>query len=152
VEPFPPAAYDPDPIRKRSASRTCAIAATIPRAAEGVGPARYHDLRLDQSARSHLLVRRARAPNCYKHGSGRPYPAYTCLRQRESSTVIGSLNPQSARRRLISVDGTVEFTTTSATTPWTARLGAIAPNPAWRAAECHREAPLLGIKQATSAT
>jgi len=62
VEPFPPPPDDPDQKSgsDQADARSLCHRRDDSRAAEGAGPARYHDLRLGPNRpRSHLLVRRA---------------------------------------------------------------------------------------------
>ncbi|MES1194425.1 MAG: type I methionyl aminopeptidase, partial [Opitutus sp.] len=138
---------NPEAIRRMR--EACAIAATIlARLKAQVRPG-ITTYDLDQIGRDLISSFGARsAPYGYKHGSGRPYPAYTCLSVNEEVVHgIGSLKRILRDGDIISVDVTVEYNGYIGDNAVTVPVGAIAP----RVAELLQvtEAALhLGIKQA----
>ncbi len=139
---------NPEAIRRMR--EACAIAATIlSRLKAQVRPG-ITTYDLDQIGRDLISSFGARsAPYGYKHGSGRPYPAYTCLSVNEEVVHgIGSLKRILRDGDIISVDVTVEYNGYIGDNAVTVPVGTIAP----RVAELLQvtEAALhLGIKQAT---
>ena len=139
---------NPEAIRRMR--EACAIAATIlARLKAQVRPG-ITTYDLDQIGRDLISSFGARsAPYGYKHGSGRPYPAYTCLSVNEEVVHgIGSLKRILRDGDIISVDVTVEYNGYIGDNAVTVPVGGIAP----RVAELLQvtEAALsLGIKQAT---
>ncbi len=139
---------NPEAIRRMR--EACAIAATIlARLKAQVRPG-ITTYDLDQIGRDLISSFGARsAPYGYKHGSGRPYPAYTCLSVNEEVVHgIGSLKRILRDGDIISVDVTVEYNGYIGDNAVTVPVGTIAP----RVAELLQvtEAALhLGIKQAT---
>ena len=140
---------NPEAIRRMRES--CAIAATIlARLKEQVRPG-ITTYDLDQIGRDLISSFGARsAPYGYKHGSSRPYPAYTCLSVNEEVVHgIGSLRRILREGDIISLDVTVEYNGYIGDNALTVAVGAIAP----RTAELLKvtEAALyLGIKQAVT--
>ncbi len=138
---------NPEAIRRMR--EACAIAATIlARLKAQVRPG-ITTYDLDQIGRDLISSFGARsAPYGYKHGSGRPYPAYTCLSVNEEVVHgIGSLKRILRDGDIISVDVTVEYNGYIGDNAVTVPVGTIAP----RVAELLQvtEAALhLGIKQA----
>jgi methionyl aminopeptidase len=138
---------NPEAIRRMR--EACAIAATIlARLKAQVRPG-ITTYDLDQIGRDLISSFGARsAPYGYKHGSGRPYPAYTCLSVNEEVVHgIGSLKRILRDGDIISVDVTIEYNGYIGDNAVTVPVGAIAP----RVAELLQvtEAALhLGIKQA----
>ena len=128
----------------------CAIAATIlVRLKEQVRPG-ITTYDLDQIGRDLISSFGARsAPYGYKHSSGRPYPAYTCLSVNEEVVHgIGSLKRILRDGDIISVDVTVEYNGYIGDNAVTMPVGTIAP----RLSELLKvtaEALHLGIQQAT---
>jgi methionyl aminopeptidase len=139
---------NPEAIRRMR--EACAIAATIlARLKAQVRPG-ITTYDLDQIGRDLISSFGARsAPYGYKHGSGRPYPAYTCLSVNEEVVHgIGSLKRILRDGDIISVDVTVEYNGYIGDNAVTVPVGTIAP----RVAELLKvtaEALQLGIKQAT---
>ena len=141
------------PIKNAEAIRrmreSCTIAATIlARLKEQVRPG-ITTYDLDQIGRDLISSFGARsAPYGYKHGSGRPYPSYTCLSVNEEVVHgIGSLKRILRDGDIISVDVTVEYNGYIGDNAVTVPVGSI---PA-RVAELLKvtaEALTLGIKQA----
>jgi methionyl aminopeptidase len=129
---------------------SCTIAATIlARLKEQVRPG-ITTYDLDQIGRELISSFGARsAPYGYKHGSGRPYPAYTCLSVNEEVVHgIGSLKRILRDGDIISVDVTVEYNGYIGDNAVTVPVGAIPPRIA-ELLKVTEEALRLGIKQAT---
>ena len=139
----------PDAIKRMRES--CAIAATVlERLTAQVRPG-ITTYDLDQIGRDLISAFGARsAPYGYRHGSGRPYPAYTCLSVNEEVVHgIGSLKRILRDGDIISVDVTVEYNGYIGDNAVTVPVGAIAP----RTAELllvTAEALALGIRQAVT--
>jgi len=130
---------------------SCAIAATIlARLKEQVRPG-ITTYDLDQIGRDLIASFGARsAPYGYTHGSGRPYPAYTCLSVNEEVVHgIGSLKRILRDGDIISVDVTIEYNGYIGDNAVTVPVGAIAPRTA-ELLQVTEEALALGIKQAVS--
>jgi methionyl aminopeptidase len=129
---------------------SCLIAATVlARLKEQVRPG-ITTYDLDQIGRDLISSFGARsAPYGYKHGSGQPYPAYTCLSVNEEVVHgIGSLRRILRDGDIISLDVTVEYNGYIGDNAVTVPVGAIPP----RVAELLKvtaEALRLGIGQAT---
>ncbi len=140
---------NPEAVRRMRES--CAIAATIlARLKAQVRPG-ITTYDLDQIGRDLISAFGARsAPYGYRHGSGRPYPAYTCLSVNEEVVHgIGSLKRILRDGDIISVDVTVEYNGYIGDNAVTVPVGAIAP----RTAELllvTAEALALGIRQAVT--
>ncbi|MBI2814532.1 MAG: type I methionyl aminopeptidase [Opitutae bacterium] len=138
---------NPEAIRRMR--EACTVAATIlARLKEQVRPG-ITTYDLDQIGRDLIASFGARsAPYGYKHGSGRPYPAHTCLSVNEEVVHgIGSLKRILRDGDIISVDVTVEYNGYIGDNAVTVPVGAIAP----RVAELltvTEEALRLGIRQA----
>lgn len=127
----------------------CAIAATIlERLQQQVRPG-LTTYDLDQIGRDLISSYGARsAPYGYKHGSGRPYPAYTCLSVNEEVVHgIGSLKRILRDGDIISLDVTVEFNGYIGDNALTMPVGTIAPRTA-ELLQVTAAALALGIKQA----
>ena len=138
---------NPEAIRRMR--EACAIAATIlARLKAQVRPG-ITTYDLDQIGRDLISSFGARsAPYGYKHGSGRPYPAYTCLSVNEEVVHgIGSLKRILRDGDIISVDVTVEYNGYIGDNAVTVPVGAIAPRVA-ELLQVTAEALQLGIKQA----
>ena len=121
---------NPEAIRRMR--EACAIAATIlARLKAQVRPG-ITTYDLDQIGRDLISSFGARsAPYGYKHGSGRPYPAYTCLSVNEEVVHgIGSLKRILRDGDIISVDVTVEYNGYIGDNAVTVPVGAIAPRTA----------------------
>ena len=130
---------------------SCAIAATIlARLKEQVRPG-ITTYDLDQIGRDLIASFGARsAPYGYTHGSGRPYPAYTCLSVNEEVVHgIGSLKRILRDGDIISVDVTIEYNGYIGDNAVTVPVGAIAPRTA-ELLKVTEEALALGISQAIS--
>jgi len=141
------------PIKNSEAIRrmreSCSIAATIlARLKEQVRPG-ITTYDLDQIGRELISSFGARsAPYGYKHGSGRPYPAYTCLSVNEEVVHgIGSLKRILRDGDIISVDITVEYNGYIGDNAVTVPVGIIPPQIA-ELLKVTEEALGLGIKQA----
>jgi len=129
---------------------SCSIAATIlARLKEQVRPG-ITTYDLDQIGRELISSFGARsAPYGYKHGSGRPYPAYTCLSVNEEVVHgIGSLKRILRDGDIISVDVTVEYNGYIGDNAVTVPVGVIPPRVS-ELLKVTEEALRLGIKQAT---
>lgn len=138
---------NPEAIRRMR--EACAVAATIlARLREQVRPG-ITTYDLDQIGRDLISSFGARsAPYGYKHGSGRPYPAYTCLSVNEEVVHgIGSLKRILRDGDIISVDVTVEYNGYIGDNAVTVPVGAIAPRVA-ELLQVTEEALRLGIRQA----
>ena len=142
------------PIKNSEAIRrmreSCTIAATIlARLREQVRPG-ITTYDLDQIGRELISSFGARsAPYGYKHGSGRPYPAYTCLSVNEEVVHgIGSLKRILRDGDIISVDVTVEYNGYIGDNAVTVPVGAIPPQ-VTELLKVTEEALRLGIRQAT---
>jgi methionyl aminopeptidase len=138
---------NPEAVRRMRES--CSIAATIlARLREQVRPG-ITTYDLDQIGRDLISSFGARsAPYGYKHGSGRPYPAYTCLSVNEEVVHgIGSLKRILRHGDIISVDVTVEYNGYIGDNAVTVPVGAIPPRIA-ELLKVTEEALQLGIKQA----
>ena len=138
---------NPEAIRRMR--EACAIAATIlARLKAQVRPG-ITTYDLDQIGRDLISSFGARsAPYGYKHGSGRPYPAYTCLSVNEEVVHgIGSLKRILRDGDIISVDVTVEYNGYIGDNAVTVPVGTIAPRVA-ELLKVTEEALHLGIKQA----
>lgn len=130
---------------------SCAIAATIlARLKAQVRPG-ITTYDLDQIGRDLIATFGARsAPYGYQHGSGRPYPAYTCLSVNEEVVHgIGSLKRILRDGDIISVDVTVEYQGYIGDNAVTVPVGAIAPRVA-ELLQVTEAALALGIKQAVT--
>jgi len=130
---------------------SCAIAATIlARLKEQVRPG-ITTYDLDQIGRDLISSFGARsAPYGYQHGSGRPYPAYTCLSVNEEVVHgIGSLKRLLRDGDIISVDVTIEYDGYIGDNAVTVPVGAIAPRVA-ELLQVTEEALALGIRQAVT--
>ncbi len=130
---------------------SCAIAATIlARLKAQVRPG-ITTYDLDQIGRDLIASFGARsAPYGYQHGSGRPYPAYTCLSVNEEVVHgIGSLKRILRDGDIISVDVTVEYQGYIGDNAVTVPVGAIAPRVA-ELLQVTEAALALGIKQAVT--
>ncbi len=130
---------------------SCAIAATIlARLKEQVRPG-ITTYDLDQIGRDLISSFGARsAPYGYKHGSGRPYPAYTCLSVNEEVVHgIGSLKRILRDGDIISVDVTIEYNGYIGDNAVTVPVGVIAPRVA-ELLQVTEEALALGIRQAAT--
>ncbi len=143
----------PIPIKNAEAIRrmreSCAIAATIlARLKQQVRPG-ITTYDLDQIGRELISSSGARsAPYGYQHGSGRPYPAYTCLSVNEEVVHgIGSLKRILREGDIISLDVTVEYNGYIGDNAVTVPVGAIAPRTA-ALLQVTEQALALGIKQA----
>ena len=139
---------NPEAIKRMRES--CSIAATIlARLKEQVRPG-ITTYDLDQIGRELISSFGARsAPYGYKHGSGRPYPAYTCLSVNEEVVHgIGSLKRILRDGDIISVDVTVEYNGYIGDNAVTVPVGIIPP-PIMELLKVTEEALRLGIKQAT---
>ena len=91
-----------------------------------------------------------RSPYGYKHSSGRPYPAYTCLSVNEEVVHgIGSLKRILRDGDIISVDVTVEYNGYIGDNAITIPVGTIAPRIA-ELLKVTEEALHLGIQQAVT--
>jgi len=142
------------PIKNSEAIRrmreSCAIAATIlARLKEQVRPG-ITTYDLDQIGRDLISSFGARsAPYGYQHGSGRPYPAYTCLSVNEEVVHgIGSLKRILRDGDIISVDVTVEYNGYIGDNAVTVPVGTLAPRVA-ELVKVTEEALAIGIAQAT---
>ena len=130
---------------------SCAIAATIlARLKEQVRPG-ITTYDLDQIGRDLISSFGARsAPYGYQHGSGRPYPAYTCLSVNEEVVHgIGSHKRILRDGDIISVDVTIEYNGYIGDNAVTVPVGAIAPRVA-ELLKTTEEALTVGIKQAVT--
>ncbi len=130
---------------------SCAIAATIlARLKAQVRPG-ITTYDLDQIGRDLIASFGARsAPYGYQHGSGRPYPAYTCLSVNEEVVHgIGSLKRILRDGDIISVDVTVEYQGYIGDNAVTVPVGAIAPRVA-ELLQVSEAALTLGIRQAVT--
>jgi methionyl aminopeptidase len=130
---------------------SCAIAATVlARLKEQVHPG-ITTYDLDQIGRDLIASFGARsAPYGYKHGSGRPYPAYTCLSVNEEVVHgIGSLKRILRDGDIISVDVTIEYDGYIGDNAVTVPVGLIAPRTA-ELLKVTEEALALGIQQAVT--
>jgi methionyl aminopeptidase len=139
---------NPEAIRRMR--EACTVAATIlARLKEQVRPG-ITTYDLDQIGRDLISSFGARsAPYGYKHGSGRPYPAYTCLSVNEEVVHgIGSLKRILRDGDIISVDVTVEYKGFIGDNAVTVPVGVIAPRVA-ELLQVTAEALRLGIRQAT---
>ena len=143
----------PIPIKNAEAIRrmreSCAIAATIlARLKQQVRPG-ITTYDLDQIGRELISACGARsAPFGYQHGSGRPYPAYTCLSVNEEVVHgIGSLKRILREGDIISLDVTVEYNGYIGDNAVTVPVGAVAPRTA-ALLQVTEQALALGIKQA----
>ncbi len=139
---------NPEAIKRMR--EACAIAATIlVRLKEQVRPG-ITTYDLDQIGRDLISTFGARsAPYGYKHSSGRPYPAYTCLSVNEEVVHgIGSLKRILRDGDIISVDVTVEYNGYIGDNAVTVPVGTIAPRVA-ELLKVTEEALNLGIRQAT---
>ena len=139
---------NPEAIKRMR--EACAIAATIlVRLKEQVRPG-ITTYDLDQIGRDLISTFGARsAPYGYKHSSGRPYPAYTCLSVNEEVVHgIGSLKRILRDGDIISVDVTVEYNGYIGDNAVTVPVGTIAPRVA-ELLQVTAEALRLGIRQAT---
>lgn len=139
---------NPEAIKRMR--EACAVAATIlARLREQVRPG-ITTYDLDQIGRDLIASFGARsAPYGYKHGSGRPYPAYTCLSVNEEVVHgIGSLKRILRDGDIISVDVTVEYNGYIGDNAVTVPVGTIAPRVA-ELLQVTEEALRLGIRQAT---
>ena len=139
---------NPEAIKRMRES--CAIAATIlDRLKAQVRPG-ITTYDLDQIGRDLISTFGARsAPYGYKHSSGRPYPAYTCLSVNEEVVHgIGSLKRILRDGDIISVDVTVEYNGYIGDNAVTVPVGTIAPRVA-ELLQVTAEALRLGIRQAT---
>ena len=140
---------NPEAVRRMRES--CAIAATIlARLKAQVRPG-ITTYDLDQIGRDLISAFGARsAPYGYRHGSGRPYPAYTCLSVNEEVVHgIGSLKRILRDGDIISVDVTVEYNGYIGDNAVTVPVGAIAPRTA-ELLQVTAEALALGIRQAVT--
>ena len=140
---------NPEAIKRMRES--CAIAATVlARLKEQVRPG-ITTYDLDQIGRDLIASFGARsAPYGYQHGSGRPYPAYTCLSVNEEVVHgIGSLKRILRDGDIISVDVTVEYQGYIGDNAVTVPVGAIAPRVA-ELLQVTEAALALGIKQAVT--
>jgi methionyl aminopeptidase len=140
---------NPEAVRRMRES--CAIAATIlARLKAQVRPG-ITTYDLDQIGRDLISSFGARsAPYGYRHGSGRPYPAYTCLSVNEEVVHgIGSLKRILRDGDIISVDVTVEYNGYIGDNAVTVPVGAIAPRTA-ELLQVTAEALALGIRQAVT--
>lgn len=139
---------NPEAIKRMR--EACTVAATIlARLKAQVRPG-ITTYDLDQIGRDLISSFGARsAPYGYKHGSGRPYPAYTCLSVNEEVVHgIGSLKRILRDGDIISVDVTVEYNGYIGDNAVTVPVGAIAPRVA-ELLQVTAEALRLGIRQAT---
>jgi methionyl aminopeptidase len=130
---------------------SCAIAATIlARLKAQVRPG-ITTYDLDQIGRDLIASFGARsAPYGYTHGSGRPYPAYTCLSVNEEVVHgIGSLKRVLRDGDIISLDVTVEYNGYIGDNAVTVPVGTIAPRTV-ELLKVTEEALALGIKQAVT--
>ena len=141
------------PIKNAEAIRrmreACTIAATIlARLKQQVRPG-LTTYDLDQIGRDLISSYGARsAPYGYKHGSGRPYPAYTCLSVNEEVVHgIGSLKRILREGDIISLDVTVEYHGYIGDNALTMPVGAIAPRTA-ELLQVTEAALAVGIAQA----
>ena len=135
----------------RRMREACAIAATIlAKLKQQVRPG-LTTYDLDQIGRELISSFGARsAPFGYKHGSGRPYPAYTCLSVNEEVVHgIGSLKRILRDGDIISLDVVVEYNGYIGDNATTVPVGAIAPRTAGLL-KATEEALHVGIKQAVS--
>ena len=140
---------NPEAIRRMR--EACAIAATIlGRLKEQVRPG-ITTYDLDQIGRDLISSFGAcSAPYGYKHSSGRPYPAYTCLSVNEEVVHgIGSLKRILRDGDIISVDVTVEYNGYIGDNAITIPVGTIAPRIA-ELLKVTEEALHLGIQQAVT--
>ena len=140
---------NPEAIKRMR--EACAIAATIlGRLKEQVRPG-ITTYDLDQIGRDLISSFGARsAPYGYKHSSGRPYPAYTCLSVNEEVVHgIGSLKRILRDGDIISVDVTVEYNGYIGDNAVTIPVGTIAPRIA-ELLKVTEEALHLGIQQAVT--
>jgi methionyl aminopeptidase len=130
---------------------SCTIAATIlARLTEQVRPG-ITTYDLDQIGRDLIASFGARsAPYGYQHGSGRPYPAYTCLSVNEEVVHgIGSLKRILRDGDIISVDVTIEYNGYIGDNAVTVPVGAITPR-ITELLKVTAAALALGIKQAVT--
>jgi len=130
---------------------SCAIAATIlARLKAQVRPG-ITTYDLDQIGRDLIASFGARsAPYGYTHGSGRPYPAYTCLSVNEEVVHgIGSLKRILRDGDIISLDVTVEYNGYIGDNAVTVPVGTIAPRTV-ELLKVTEEALALGIQQAVT--
>jgi len=130
---------------------SCAIAATIlARLREQVRPG-ITTYDLDQIGRDLIASFGARsAPYGYTHGSGRPYPAYTCLSVNEEVVHgIGSLKRILRDGDIISLDVTVEYNGYIGDNAVTVPVGAVAPRTV-ELLQVTEQALALGIQQAVT--
>ena len=133
----------------RRMREACAIAATIlARLKLQVRPG-ITTYDLDQIGRELISTFGARsAPYGYTHGSGRRYPAYTCLSVNEEVVHgIGSIKRILREGDVISLDVTIEYNGYIGDNAITVPVGAIAPRTA-KLLQVTEEALSLGIKQA----
>ena len=140
---------NPEAIKRMR--EACAIAATIlGRLKEQVRPG-ITTYDLDQIGRDLISSFGARsAPYGYKHSSGRPYPAYTCLSVNEEVVHgIGSLKRILRDGDILSVDVTVEYNGYIGDNAVTIPVGTIAPRIA-ELLKVTEEALHLGIQQAVT--
>jgi methionyl aminopeptidase len=133
----------------RRMREACAIAATIlAKLKEQVRPG-VTTYDLDQLGRDLIASSGARsAPHGYRHGSGRPYPAYTCLSVNEEVVHgIGSLKRILRDGDIISLDVTVEFNGYIGDNAITVPVGHVAPRVA-ELLKVTERALSIGIDQA----
>lgn len=140
---------NPEAIKRMRES--CAIAATILAKLKAQVRPGITTYDLDQIGRDLIATFGARsAPYGYQHGSGRPYPAYTCLSVNEEVVHgIGSLKRILRDGDIISVDVTIEYQGYIGDNAVTVPVGTIAPRIA-ELLKVTEEALHLGIKQAVS--
>ncbi len=123
----------PIPIKNAEGIRhmrdACAIAATVLAKLKAHVRPGITTYDLDQIGRDLISSFGARsAPHGYTHGSGRPYPAYTCLSVNEEVVHgIGSLKRVLRDGNIVSLDVTVEYNGYIGDNAVTVPVGPIAP-------------------------